>query len=135
MCSANLRGTQRLAALDSSISLPKLGFIIPLHNCALMSEITQPIRRVDRFQSVQRTAPVPRGRKIGCWPVLVPVVILVHFFAPFRTNILLLGTDDSAERLFGTKCGYEPACLKVAAFIVCIAASLAGWDGQPDDHA
>ena len=63
-----------------------------------MSEITQPTRRLDRFQSVQRTAPVPRRRKIGCWPVLLLVVMLVYFFAPLRTNILLLGTDDSPER-------------------------------------
>ena len=37
---------------------------------------------------------------MGCcsWPLLLLVFILFYFFAPLRTNILLLGTDDSPER-------------------------------------
>ena len=63
-----------------------------------MSEITQPTRRLDRFQSVPRSAPVRHRRKIGCLPIVLLLSILVYFFAPLRTTILLLGTDDSPER-------------------------------------
>ena len=63
----------------------------------LMLEDTQPSRRLDRFQAV-RNLPVPKRRKrrVRLWVFLV--FILVYFLAPLRTNILLLGTDDSPER-------------------------------------
>ena len=61
-----------------------------------MSEITQPTRRVDRMQAV-RAIPI-RRRRIRRWPLILLVLILLYFFAPLRTNILLLGTDDSPER-------------------------------------
>jgi LCP family protein required for cell wall assembly len=61
-----------------------------------MSEITQPTRRLDRFQPV-RAIPAP-PRKSRRWPLLLLGLILFYFFAPLRTNILLLGTDDSPER-------------------------------------
>jgi LCP family protein required for cell wall assembly len=61
-----------------------------------MSEITQPTRRLDRLQPVP-AIPV-RRRRIWRWPLLLLVLILFYFFAPLRTNILLLGTDDSPER-------------------------------------
>ena len=65
-----------------------------------MLEKTQPTRRMDRFQAVR---PLPARRRscwTGCcsWIVLPLILILLYFFAPLRTNILLLGTDDSPER-------------------------------------
>lgn len=65
-----------------------------------MLEKTQPTRRMDRMQAVR---PLPARRRsclTGCcsW-ILVPLALtLLYFFAPLRTNILLLGTDDSPER-------------------------------------
>lgn len=61
-----------------------------------MSEITQPTRRMDRLQPV--SAIPKRHRKIRRWPLALLVLTLFYFFAPLRTNILLLGTDDSPER-------------------------------------
>ena len=61
-----------------------------------MSEITQPTRRLDRLQAV-RARPARRTR-IWRWPLVLLTLILFYFFAPLRTNILLLGTDDSPER-------------------------------------
>jgi LCP family protein required for cell wall assembly len=49
---------------------------------------------MDRLQPV-RAIPAYR-RRIRRWLLLV--TILVYFFAPLRTNILLLGTDDSPAR-------------------------------------
>jgi LCP family protein required for cell wall assembly len=61
-----------------------------------MLDITRPSRHMDRFQ------PMPvlpsRRRKIRRWPLTLLALILFYFFAPLRTNILLLGTDDSPER-------------------------------------
>src|SRR5690349_1058464 len=59
-----------------------------------MSEITQPTRRLDRFQAV-RAMPVRRRKR---WPFALLILLLLYFFAPLRTTILLLGTDDSPER-------------------------------------
>ena len=59
-----------------------------------MSEITQPTRRLDRFQAV-RAIPVRRRKR---WPFALLILLLLYFFAPLRTTILLLGTDDSPER-------------------------------------
>ena len=62
-----------------------------------MSEITQPTRRMDRPQPV--SPPMPnRRQKRRRWPLVVLVLILFYFFAPLRTNILMLGTDDSPAR-------------------------------------
>ena len=61
-----------------------------------MSEITQPTRRLDRYQTV-RTIPI-RKRRTGYLPLTLVAIVLFYFFAPLRTNILLLGTDDSPER-------------------------------------
>jgi LCP family protein required for cell wall assembly len=61
-----------------------------------MSEITQPTRRLDRYQAV-RTIPL-RKRRTGYLPLTLVAIILFYFIAPLRTNILLLGTDDSPER-------------------------------------
>jgi polyisoprenyl-teichoic acid--peptidoglycan teichoic acid transferase len=48
---------------------------------------------------LQITRPIPIHRKkIRRWPMTLIAVILFYFFAPLRTNILLLGADDSAER-------------------------------------
>lgn len=62
-----------------------------------MSEITKPTRRLDRIQRVQ-TLPAPKRRRSPFWLVVFLALILIYFFAPLRTNILLLGTDDSPER-------------------------------------
>jgi LCP family protein required for cell wall assembly len=51
---------------------------------------------MDRLQAVR---PIPvRRKRILRWPLLLLALILFYFFAPLRTNILLLGTDDSPER-------------------------------------
>jgi polyisoprenyl-teichoic acid--peptidoglycan teichoic acid transferase len=63
-----------------------------------MLEDTQPSRRLDQFQPV-RTLPLPKRRKHGLWFwLLLLLLIVVYFLAPLRTNLLLLGTDDSPER-------------------------------------
>ena len=65
-----------------------------------MLEKTQPTRRLDHIQAVH---PLPARRRSclrGCcsWFLLPLALILLYFFAPLRTNMLLLGTDDSPER-------------------------------------
>lgn len=62
-----------------------------------MLEDTRPSRRLDRYQSM-RAAPAPKRkrRRFGLW--LFFALVLIYFLAPLRTNILLLGTDDSPER-------------------------------------
>ena len=52
---------------------------------------------------MQAPQPLPARRTsclTGCcsWALLLLALILLYFFAPLRTNILLLGTDDSPER-------------------------------------
>lgn len=52
---------------------------------------------------MQAVRPLPARRRsclTGCcsWLLLPLVLLLLYFFAPIRTNILLLGTDDSPER-------------------------------------
>jgi LCP family protein required for cell wall assembly len=65
-------------------------------------EDTRPTRTINDYQpiAIQPSAKIkkgkfPRGMQ-GFWFVLF--LIAVYFLAPFRTNILLLGTDDSPER-------------------------------------
>jgi polyisoprenyl-teichoic acid--peptidoglycan teichoic acid transferase len=65
--------------------------------CPAMLEDTQPSRRLDRYQPV-RALPAPRRRKRRFWFWILVLVIIAYFLAPLRTNILLLGTDDSPER-------------------------------------
>ena len=62
-----------------------------------MLEKTQPTRRLDRFQPVRPLPARRRSRLPGCLFLLL-ALILAYFFAPLRTNILFLGTDDSRER-------------------------------------
>jgi LCP family protein required for cell wall assembly len=86
--------------LETPTPLPKPALILFLYNFALMLEKTQPTRRMDHMQPVR---PLPAGRRPrlrGCcsFPLLLLVLILIYFLAPLRTNILLLGTDDSPER-------------------------------------
>lgn len=80
--------------------MPKPAFILILYNCAPMLEKTQPTRRMDRMQPVRALPPRRRSGITGCcWlPLSLFALILLYFFAPLRTNILLLGTDDSPER-------------------------------------
>jgi len=61
-----------------------------------MLDITQPTRRMDRMQPVH-VVPV-RRRRFRLWLLALLALVLFYFFAPLRTNILLLGTDDSPER-------------------------------------
>lgn len=61
-----------------------------------MLDITQPTRRMDHFQPVHAIS--LRRKKIRRWPVTLLALILFYFLAPLRTNVLLLGTDDSPER-------------------------------------
>jgi polyisoprenyl-teichoic acid--peptidoglycan teichoic acid transferase len=65
-----------------------------------MLEKTQPTRRMDQMQAVRPLPARRRPRLLGCcsWPLLLLALVLLYFFAPLRTNILLLGTDDSPER-------------------------------------
>jgi LCP family protein required for cell wall assembly len=58
---------------------------------------TQPSRRLDRFQSI-KAVPAPRRKRRHVLRWLLLILILTYFLAPIRTNILLLGTDDSPER-------------------------------------
>jgi len=62
-----------------------------------MLEKTQPSRRLDRFQPV-RAMPVPIRRKRRAWIWILLVLLTMYFLAPLRTNLLLMGTDDSPER-------------------------------------
>lgn len=62
-----------------------------------MNEVTQPTRRLEHFQRVQ-TLPAPQRKRTRFWPLLLLALTLIYFIAPLRTNILLLGTDDSPER-------------------------------------
>lgn len=67
-------------------------------------EETQPTRTrsMESFQpiTIQPSLKIEKGRfdrvKKGFWLFLL--LIAVYFLAPFRTNILLLGTDDSPDR-------------------------------------
>jgi LCP family protein required for cell wall assembly len=62
-----------------------------------MLEDTQPSRRLDRYQPV-RAQQAPKRRKRRFWSWIFLILILAYFLAPLRTNILLLGTDDSPDR-------------------------------------
>ena len=62
-----------------------------------MLEDTRPSRRLDRFQPVKAQPARKRSkRRLWFWPLIV--LMLAYFLAPLRTNVLLLGTDDSPER-------------------------------------
>jgi polyisoprenyl-teichoic acid--peptidoglycan teichoic acid transferase len=65
-----------------------------------MLEKTQPTRHLDHMQSLRPQPPRHRSCLRGCcsWSLLLLALILLYFFAPLRTNLLLLGTDDSPER-------------------------------------
>ncbi len=62
---------------------------------------TQPSRppNLETFQPVRITRRGSDKRwRFHFWLVLLGAILLVYFFVPFRTNILLLGTDDSPQR-------------------------------------
>ena len=66
-----------------------------------MLDRTRPTRKLgtDVFQPVR--IPLTRPRKSGrprTWPILLGALLVVYFLGPLRTNILLLGTDDSPVR-------------------------------------
>jgi LCP family protein required for cell wall assembly len=65
-----------------------------------MLEKTQPTRRMDRMQPIRALPHRRRSRIRGCcWiPLSLFILLILYFFAPIRTNVLLLGTDDSPER-------------------------------------
>lgn len=65
-----------------------------------MLDKTQPTRRMDHIQAMRALPTRRRFRLRGCcsWPLILLVLILFYLFAPLRTNILLLGTDDAPER-------------------------------------
>jgi polyisoprenyl-teichoic acid--peptidoglycan teichoic acid transferase len=62
-----------------------------------MNEITQPNQSMNRMQSV-RAVPGPHRRRRPSWFLILLFLILAYFFAPLRTNFLLLGADDSPSR-------------------------------------
>jgi LCP family protein required for cell wall assembly len=72
-------------------------FILYLYNTCSMFEVTQPSRRLDRFQTF-RPLPAKKRKKRRTWLLILIVLLFLYFLAPLRTNILLLGTDDSLER-------------------------------------
>jgi len=65
-----------------------------------MLDKTQPTRRMDHIQAMRALPARRRFRLRGCcsWPLMLLALILFYLFAPLRTNILLLGTDDAPER-------------------------------------
>ena len=65
-----------------------------------MLEKTQPTRRLDHMQALRPLPPRRRSRLRGCcsWLLFLLAFVLFYFFAPLRTNVLLLGSDDSPER-------------------------------------
>ena len=63
----------------------------------LMLEQTRPSRRLDRYQPIN-PAPPPRRKPKHVPRWLLLIGLIVYFLAPIRTNVLLLGTDDSPER-------------------------------------
>lgn len=70
-----------------------------------MFDVTKPNRPLGDFQPVH-PLPAPKrkatvtlgGAATRFWFLCFIVMTLVYFLAPIRTNILLLGTDDSPER-------------------------------------
>ena len=62
-----------------------------------MFDVTQPTRRMDTFQPI-RVKVKPKPRKQHKRMLVFLGLIFVYFIAPLRTNVLLLGTDDSPER-------------------------------------
>ena len=74
-----------------------VGFILDVYNPGLMFEITQPNRRMDDAHAI-RVLPRPKRRKKRTRLLFSLALIVIYFFAPLRTNFLLLGTDDSPER-------------------------------------
>lgn len=65
--------------------------------CDLMLEDTRPSRRLSQYQPM-RALPAPRRKKRRLWLWMLPALFVFYFLAPLRTNILLLGTDDSPDR-------------------------------------
>src|SRR5512140_1513587 len=69
-----------------------------------MLEDIQPTRPLADLQAVRRQSSIVHSRPAtrrqrGCiWPAALLLGVLLYFFAPLRTNILLLGTDDSPQR-------------------------------------
>lgn len=62
-----------------------------------MLETTQPTRRMDQFQPM-RALPARKKKKPQTKTLFTLALLAAYFIAPLRTNILLLGTDDSPER-------------------------------------
>jgi LCP family protein required for cell wall assembly len=63
-----------------------------------MLENTQPSPAMDQMQAIRVVPGRGRKRRRPLWLWLSLAAVLVYFFAPLRTNFLLLGTDDSPER-------------------------------------
>lgn len=70
-----------------------------------MMDVTKPNRPLGDYQRVRPVpAPKPRGAILlrrsatRFWFLCFILFALIYFLAPIRTNILLLGTDDSPER-------------------------------------
>jgi len=67
------------------------------YNFILMFDITQPTKRMDSAQVVRSATKQKRMSK-RTWLLIFLALLIAYFFAPLRTNFLLLGTDDSPER-------------------------------------
>jgi LCP family protein required for cell wall assembly len=62
-------------------------------------EVTQPITTRDLVGETQPGQPKKSRRRWGCSKLAIWIAVLLaaYFFAPFRTNVLLLGIDRAAE--------------------------------------
>ena len=87
----------KVKAYISVLTFYHVKFILHLYNIVSMLEVTQPTRRMDRFQPF-RPLPIKKPRKRRTWLLMLIALLCFYFVAPLRTNILLLGTDDSPER-------------------------------------
>lgn len=63
-----------------------------------MIENTQPSPAMDQMQAVRIVPGRKRKRKRHPWLWALLAALLLYFFAPLRTNLLLLGADDLPER-------------------------------------
>jgi LCP family protein required for cell wall assembly len=66
----------------------------PRHRRRRSSEAFQSVRVVRSGREVQQQ----KRRGGGIWLVILLALLLVYFLGPLRTNLLILGTDDSPQR-------------------------------------
>jgi LCP family protein required for cell wall assembly len=77
-----------------------------------IAKSTQPITRRVVVGETQPSRPSPQHRRWGCsrLAILIALLLAVYFFAPFRTNVLVLGIDRAVE---GTDIGRSDTIMLV----------------------